>query len=483
MPTFPSASRWSSSTKWPRRAAGAASTALAAAVFAVLDVADVILCFVYALLDGVLEDSPMRCYCHRSYDNGGISEATAAAVDGGDHEVSDTLYACVRRSTVRDAILYLLRHVVGRRRGTPPDETVAPCKWRSPRWSDCACRSCVAWRGGEGGGGGGGSGRLHIVVKEPDREGNVHACTLKQSETTTTPDAENAIFVHGFTSSSSFWSETVFRESSFILDDCRLFAVDLLGFGRSPKPANCMYRVRDHVEAIERSLIEPHGLMSGSASFHLVSHSMGCIIALALAAKHPTRVKSITLVAPPYFLPCEQKASQVALNRLAEKKLWPPLLFGSAVMSWYEHVGRTVCFLVCKNHLLWEWLFSLFTGNTDVDFRVRDLTKHTHHSAWHTMHNVICGGAALQDRNLEAVAAAGIPVQVVHGADDQVVPVECSRHLKAKLPRAKLRVMDRRDHSTVVLGRERDFAKEVKAFWWSAAQRPTHQIRVESVVI
>jgi hypothetical protein len=52
-----------------------------------------------------------------------------------------------------------------------------------------------------------------------------------------------------------------------------------------------------------------------------------------------------------------------------------------------------------------------------------------------------------------------------------VVPVECSRHLKAKLPRAKLRVMDRRDHSTVVLGRERDFAEELKAFWWSAASR------------
>nr|AGT16075.1 hypothetical protein SHCRBa_124_F07_F_90 [Saccharum hybrid cultivar R570] len=199
-----------------------------------------------------------------------------------------------------------------------------------------------------------------------------------------------------------------------------------------------MYRVRDHVEAIERSLIEPHGLMSGSGSLHLVSHSMGCIIALALAAKHPTRVKSITLVAPVSRVGVHAHTTVLP----AGKKLWPPLLFGSAVMSWYEHVG----FLVCKNHLLWEWLFRLFTGNTDVDFRVRDLTKHTHHSAWHTMHNVICGGAALQDR---------IPVQVVHGADDQVVPVECSRHLKAKLPRAKLRVMDRRDHSTVVLGRER----------------------------
>jgi pimeloyl-ACP methyl ester carboxylesterase len=98
--------------------------------------------------------------------------------------------------------------------------------------------------------------------------------------------------VHGFTSSSSFWAETVFRESSIL--NGRLFAVDLLGFGQSPKPANCMYRLKDHVEAIETSLIEPQNL----SSFHLVAHSMGCIIALALAAKHPTRVKSITLVAP-----------------------------------------------------------------------------------------------------------------------------------------------------------------------------------------
>lgn len=466
MPTFPRAGRWSTSSTWPRKTAGAASTALAAVVFAVLDVADVILCFAYALLDGVLEDSPVRCYCYRSYDDGIREAAAGASVDGGGHEeVSDTLYACGRRSTVRDALLGLVRRVVPRRTRAPPDETVAPCKWRSPRWSDCACKSCVAWRCGEEGGG-----RLHVVVREPAPEDAAAAGT-----TTRAPNPENAIFVHGFASSSSFWSETVFRESSCILDGCRLFAVDLLGFGRSPKPANCMYRVRDHVEAIERTLIlagdgESQSLMS---SFHLVSHSMGCTIALALAAKHPTRVKSITLVAPPYFLPCEQRASQVALNRLAEKKLWPPLLFGSAVMSWYEHVGRTVCFLVCKNHLLWEWLFSLLNLNRGVDFRVRDLTKHTHHSAWHTMHNVICGGAALQDANLEAVAAAGIPVQVLHGADDQVVPVECGRHVKAKIPRAKLRVMDRRDHSTVVLGRERGFAEELRAFWW-ASRSPVH---------
>ncbi|VAH26260.1 unnamed protein product [Triticum turgidum subsp. durum] len=229
-----------------------------------------------------------------------------------------------------------------------------------------------------------------------------------------------------------------------------------------PKPVNCAYTLRDHVEAIERSLIDPLHL----GSFHLVSHSMGCTIAIALAAKHPARVKSVTLVAPPYFLPCEERASQVALRRLAEKKLWPPLLFGSAVMSWYEHIGRTICFVVCKNHRFWEWLIKIVTRTSGVDIVVRDLTRHTHHSAWHTMHNVICGGARAQDRNLEALAAAGVPVRVVHGDGDQVVPVECSsRHLKSKLPHAELRVVGGRDHRTVVFGREEELAQELRAFW------------------
>ncbi|CAN6206508.1 unnamed protein product [Urochloa humidicola] len=425
---------------WPRAAAGAASWALGAAVFAFLDVLDVVLCLVYALLDGILEESPVRCYCHRS------------PPDDGDDEVSDTLYLYARPSAVRDALLGLVRRVLVVAVRNKSHHKAAPCKWwGSPRWSDCGCKSCVAWRSG--------AGRLHVVAKEPDKPRGASGTEI-DDETATTENA--AIFIHGFTSSSSFWAETVFRESSSaaVLNSSRLFAVDLLGFGQSPKPADCLYRLRDHVEAIDTSLIETqHNL----ESFHLVAHSMGCIIALALAAKHPTRVKSITLVAPPYFPPCEHKASQVALTRLAGKKLWPPLLFGSAVMSWYEHVA---CFVVCKNHRLWEWLYTLLTRSRDVDFRVRDLTRHTHHSGWHTMHNVICGGATLQDRNLEAVQAAGIPVMLVHGVDDAVVPAECSsRHLKAKLPRAELRLIAGRDHATVVSGRKRAFAEDLAAFW------------------
>lgn len=109
------------------------------------------------------------------------------------------------------------------------------------------------------------------------------------------------IFLHGFLSSSSLWLETVFPNlSEAAKRDFRMFAVDLLGFGRSPKPTNCMYRLKEHLEMIEKSVVKPFQLNS----FHLVAHSMGCIIALALAAKYPEVVKSITLIAPVSKLFC-----------------------------------------------------------------------------------------------------------------------------------------------------------------------------------
>lgn len=113
------------------------------------------------------------------------------------------------------------------------------------------------------------------------------------TETTGKP-AENVIFIHGFLSSSSYWTETVFPNlSEPVKRNYRLFAIDLLGFGGSPKPRDCLYTMKDHLEMIEKSVIRPYQLNS----FHVVAHSMGCIIGMALAAKHSNSVKSITLVA------------------------------------------------------------------------------------------------------------------------------------------------------------------------------------------
>ncbi|MBA0714320.1 hypothetical protein Golax_013300, partial [Gossypium laxum] len=91
---------------------------------------------------------------------------------------------------------------------------------------------------------------------------------------------EDVVFIHGFVSSSAFWTETLFPNfSSKAKSIYRLLAVDLLGFGRSPKPNDSLYTLREHVDMIEKSVLEGYGVRS----FHIVAHSLGCILALAIA--------------------------------------------------------------------------------------------------------------------------------------------------------------------------------------------------------
>lgn len=107
--------------------------------------------------------------------------------------------------------------------------------------------------------------------------------------------SENVLFIHGFISSSAFWTETLFPNfSRSIKSKYRLFAIDLLGFGKSPKPHDSLYTMKEHLDMIERSVLEHNKV----ESFHIVAHSLGCILALALAVKYPNSVKSLTLLAP-----------------------------------------------------------------------------------------------------------------------------------------------------------------------------------------
>ncbi|MQM08960.1 hypothetical protein Taro_041820 [Colocasia esculenta] len=432
--------------RWWRVAAETLLSAASFLVFAFLDLLDVALCFFYRVADAVLEERPIPCYCRldggRSREGEGREGEKRGDCGGGGGEVSETLYG--RKNVFRE--MGLLGSRWGRREGGKEKGR----SMRSPRWSDCSCKACVSWVGD-------GDGKLlHFVMKEPSSD----ARDGRSGSTT------EVIFLHGFLSSSSIWTETVFSNlSEAAAQNCRLFAVDLLGFGQSPKPADCFYTLGEHIGMIERTIIEPFQL----DSFHLVAHSMGCIIALAIAAKHRELVRSITVVAPPYFCSTKDIASHNALNKLAARRLWPLSLFGSSVMSWYEHLGRSICFIVCRNHRKWEWILKLITRR-DPHFLFVDITKHTHHSAWHTMHNVICGGAKSLEEHLEALSGSGIPAKVIHGSKDQVVPLECSYSVKSRAPFLDLQVIPGADHISVVLGRERDFTRSLEELWFSSSK-------------
>lgn len=94
-----------------------------------------------------------------------------------------------------------------------------------------------------------------------------------------------------------------------------------------------------------------------------------------------------------------------------------------------------------------------------------DVTSHTHHSAWHTMHNVVCGGAKFLDGYIKVLRAAGARICIMHGRKDEVVPVECSLNLKMKDPKIELDILPNADHSSVILDRAEEFTRDLERFW------------------
>ncbi|KAJ8764861.1 hypothetical protein K2173_010326 [Erythroxylum novogranatense] len=445
-------------------------------VFSFLDLLDIVLCFLYKFADLLIEAEWKPCYCASAKEaitsSGKIlvseqGESKVVCLSSSKlewEEISDTLYnrpslasevskmtvnelkrikvdktlvhSCEKmkkasRSTfnVNSTIVEMLQGKIGGQQSHP-----------IPRWSDCDCKLCNSWTT---------SSKENLFVRaEGPKDGA----------------KEDVLFIHGFISSSAFWTETLFPNfSKAAKSTYRLFAIDLLGFGRSPKPADSLYTLKEHLDMIEGSVLEAYEVKS----FHIVAHSLGCILALALAVKHPSSVKSLTLLAPPYYsVPRGVQATQYVMRKVAPRRVWPLIGFGASIACWYEHISRTICLLICKNHRLWEFLAKLVTRNRMRTFLLEGFFCHTHNAAWHTLHNIICGTAGKLDDYLDAVRdRLKCEVNIFHGKDDELIPVECSLNIKGKIPRARVNVIQNKDHITIVVGRQKAFSRELEEIW------------------
>ncbi|KAL1191886.1 putative lysophospholipase BODYGUARD 3 [Cardamine amara subsp. amara] len=467
-------------------------------VFCLLDIVDCLLCLLYKTADYLLEAEWKHCYClshkklitttqgnilvSRNNDESKILTVSPLQRLSGRskielEEISETLYS--RPSLLSDlsklSINDLTKRLVNVMTRSNSEKKTSKKKGRammksrltvrftivemlqgkikaknlSPqvsRWSDCDCGFCTCW--------------TSTCVKD-------QSLFVKTQFPKGNTGKEDVLFIHGFISSSAFWTETVFQSLSNSSN--RLFAVDLLGFGKSPKPADSLYTMKEHVEMIEKSVLLKHNVKS----FHIVAHSLGCILALGLVARHGGSVKSLTLLAPPYYpVPAtEAEPRQYVMKKVAPRKVWPPIAFGASMACWYEHISRTICLLICKNHRLWQFLAKLITrNNRTINFLIEGFMCHTHNAAWHTLHNIICGIGSKLDWYLDMVRDnLKCNVVIFHGRDDLVVPVECSYNVQRRIPRARVKVVENKDHITLVVGRQEEFAKELQEIWKSSS--------------
>lgn len=250
-----------SSPKWLTNCARALNSILCYVIFLIFDFLDAVFCLIYGFLDERIEGEASPCCCSKWERQKRRMNVTD------DDGVSDSLYE--RKNVFREMGFFQFgrkREDYNRKYVRKGGRLVKPNSW-----SDCGCESCLSWLND------GSDYKLHFVVKEP--------LLVTDGENFRGNSYENVIFLHGFLCSSTFWTETVFPYfSEKVNQDYRLIAIDLLGFGMSPKPRDCSYTLKEHVEMIEKSVIQPLEL----GSFHLVAHSMGCMIALALAASTPS---------------------------------------------------------------------------------------------------------------------------------------------------------------------------------------------------
>lgn len=112
-------------------------------------------------------------------------------------------------------------------------------------------------------------------------------------------DGEVVVLLHGFASSSRYWRRL---QPLLSTDGYRVITIDLLGFGKAPKPKTVNYSYEIHVQHIYDALEQ----ISVTQPVILVGHSMGALLAARYALIYETSIKSLVLLHPPLYTDTDQ---------------------------------------------------------------------------------------------------------------------------------------------------------------------------------
>lgn len=101
------------------------------------------------------------------------------------------------------------------------------------------------------------------------------------------------VLLHGLGNNYESWTYVL---EALDYSALRAVAVDLLGFGDAPKASNTRYSPDDHAEAVIKTL---DSLNISNAI--IAGHSMGCIVAIAVAKKRPDLAGRLVLLGAPLY--------------------------------------------------------------------------------------------------------------------------------------------------------------------------------------
>lgn len=107
--------------------------------------------------------------------------------------------------------------------------------------------------------------------------------------------AVTVLLLHGIGSSLWMWQDVAAK----LPKDARIIAVDLLGFGKSPKPEWSVYGAKTQADSLATTLFSRKIV----GPVVVVGHSLGSLIAIEFARRYPLMTKSLVLISPPLYKP------------------------------------------------------------------------------------------------------------------------------------------------------------------------------------
>jgi pimeloyl-ACP methyl ester carboxylesterase len=184
----------------------------------------------------------------------------------------------------------------------------------------------------------------------------------------------------------------------------RVYLPDLIGYGRSEKPKDFSYSVRDEAEVVA-GFLDALGLKQ----VDLGGWSMGGVIVQHVAADHPDRVRRLILfdsaglfVLPKWDTSLFTPQSPTQLDQL-DALLWPhpPVVPG---------------------------------------FVARDILRVSNHRAW-IIHRALASMLTGQDATDKLLPELKMPVLLLWGAEDRITPLSLGESMHRLIPQSELDVI------------------------------------------
>lgn len=228
------------------------------------------------------------------------------------------------------------------------------------------------------------------------------------------------VLLHGMFNSGLYWG----ARYDGLSDDGGVVVPDLLGFGRSPRPKSG-YTPDAHADAVAETIraagVEAPVLVGG--------HSLGSLVALRLAVRHPELVASVVAFSPPIY-----RDEATARRQIASTDPLARLLLVN------EELCARACEFMCRHRRLSAAVVRLARPTLPAPL-ANDRVEHSWASYHETLSSLVLAAEAPS-----WVAEVQVPVRIVAGERDRAIDLGFLEELAATHPHVTLRVVDDGGH-------------------------------------